>query len=223
VTAEAPQDEDLLDTAAPGSRARMSRLGRRVVVGAVLAVVVTVVCQQIARQRTHSTSDSPAPPSAAVLTPTRLEVDGSAGCGTLDGNVFSVAFAVLNTGGQDAVVDDVHPVLPLGGLRPLGGLADRPPSGAGCPTAVLRLGDTLADDSGGWIALRFLATVPCLTPLPIEVQLVYDSDGATVTSLLNPFPDLGSVAAAARHCPTVTATSTPDRAARRLSEPAAQR
>lgn len=210
MTADSPHDEDLIDVGSTRRRKRTQSGRLQVFVGVVAVAVVAVIALSVFHhdmdRREPHLSSSTASPSPSVVTPALLQADGSGGCGTFDGDgVLSVAFAIINTGGTGVVLKEVRPVLPLAGLQPLGGAAERPPAGTGCPDVVLRPGDTLADNSGGWIALTFRATISCITPLPIGVDIVYESGGAIFTRRVNPFPDLGAVPAASRGCPTAPA------------------
>jgi hypothetical protein len=208
VTGQQPQDEDLVETGPPPDRARPRWPRRRLaLVGAVVVLAAVGVVIHVGDRADHAGTprarSSAPPPSGSLATEATLQLDGTSACGTLADGVLSVAFAVLDTGTGGLVLEDVRPVLPLGGLRPVGGLGDHPPTAPGCPEVVLRRGDTVPAGSGGWIALAFRPTTACLSPLPIDVDVVYRSAGRVVTTRLAPFPDLGAVPAAAGGCPDV--------------------
>lgn len=103
---------------------------------------------------------------------------------------LSVSFTLVNIGTRDVTVIDVAPVLPIGGLRPLGpnqagGTCEHPEKQA--PGGLLTPGATQL------ITMRFQLPSRCPQPYPVQARVklrVNEMVGTTTVAVYN---DLGAV------------------------------
>lgn len=111
-------------------------------------------------------------------------------CGVQVGNDLQVGVEIMNETPSSIGLDRITTIFPLGGLRTISVRVGR--CGAHARNGTVPSA-SLAPDATEWIVATIAVRVPCPQPLPVWFKIDYTSAGQIGNSVLDGFPDLGSV------------------------------
>lgn len=189
------EPEDVITIGRPPAR-RAPLIARGTAGLVALAVVAGLIVEHQAGRHHRGPVAIPTPastPSAAALPFTSAVIAET-------GNICSgenetptglqLGTEIVNRSPGPVVLDQIVPVLPLGGLRLSAvnlSFCNALPIAVALPETVLAAG------ASTWISATFTVLDGCPQALPVGFDLTYTQDGAVRTAQLRPFPDLGSI------------------------------
>jgi hypothetical protein len=133
-----------------------------------------------------------APPPLAGDSPVLTQSTGT--CSAQAGREVQLGVEVTNQSPAEVTLGQVHPVLPLGGLKPLSQQwAQCGAHSAGQKPSVL------APGASTWFTATFEVLAKCPGPYPVQFTIDYTFGGRPGSEIVPGFPDLGHVAYAG--CP----------------------
>lgn len=183
-----PGDADVLDVGGrwPWVTPRWQRAGL-----ALAALAAGLIAGYVAgRLQTATHAKSRGAASAVITAGETALTDTGNRCAARQGHDLQLGIEVKNQSRQPVTVQQITPVLPLGGLRPLS--TDPGPCGLlpGYARGAFR---SLGPGTTGWLTVTFAVLVRCPQPLPVQFKVSYVQHGHSVTPFFSGFPDLGQV------------------------------
>jgi hypothetical protein len=214
----APEARDIVASGPREWPAARRRLGITVLAAAALLVGLTAGYAVGARHgpgraappsRSAAARSGPAAPSAA---PGGLALSGGVAvqqglqCSAQVGRELQLGVQVVNQSARGMVLQQVRPVLPLGGLQAVAHSWE--PCGAwpAADSAATVAGNVLPAGGSTWYTVTFKVLVPCPGALPVQFGVTFGPPGRAdggarlvITSRLPGFVDLGGVPYAGCH------------------------
>lgn len=181
-------DPDVLDVGRrwPRDGARGQRAGI-----ALAALVAGLIGGYLAGHQQAAAHAKPRAAASAVIPAGETAiVDTGNRCAARHGRDLQLGIEIKNQSAQPVTLQQITPVLPLGGLRPV---ASQPGSCSMLPGYGRGPSRTLAPGTTGWLTVTLAVLVPCPQPIPVQFKVSYAQDGHSVTAAFAGFPDLGQV------------------------------